>query len=262
MRTITRITIAMLVASALILASWARVEAQTTWELGLKGGVGFAKLSGSGLSDTEPFFADLGSGFTAQGSLTAGLGDMKTGFMGGGYVTAHVTPKFGIRLEALYASKGTKGDNSGSIGVYDATNVFQGNFDVSGTNTITINYFELPLLAVMYFPSSPTGSFEVFAGPSFAFKTSAKSKAELTLSGFGSSQTGTDTQDISNQVADTDVGGVLGVGYSHKTSNAILSVDLRWTQGFSKVDDSGGQDWKNQNLSLMVGVGFPIGGTK
>ena len=259
MRTITRYTIAMLVASALILASWARVEAQTTWELGFKGGVAFAKLSGSGLSDTQPFFADLGGGFSAQGSLTAGLGDMKPGFMGGGYATAHVTPQFGVRLEALYVSKGTKGDNSGSIGVYDATNTFLGSIDVSGTNTITINYIELPLLAVMNFSSSPTGSFEVFAGPAFAFKTSAKSKSELTLSAGGSSDTQTDTQDISDQVADTDVGGVLGVGYSHKTSNAILSVDLRWTQGFSKVDDSGGADWKNQNLSLMVGFGFPMG---
>lgn len=262
MRTTIRITIAVLAASALILASWARVEAQTSWELGLKGGVGFTKLSGSGLTDTEPFFADLGGGFTAQGSITSGLGDMRPGFMGGGYAVAHVTPNFGVRLEALYVSKGTKGDNSGSIGIYDASNVFQGAVDVSGTNTITINYFELPLLAVMYFPSGATGSFEVFAGPSFAFKTSAKSKAELTLSAGGSSQTGTDTQDISDQVADTDVGGVLGVGYSHKTSTAILSVDLRWTQGFSKVDDSGSQDWKNQNLSLMVGVGFPMGGTK
>lgn len=262
MRTFTRITIATLAVSALILAGWARVEAQTTWEAGLKGGVGFSKLSGSGLSDTEPFFADLGGGFTAQGSLTAGLGDMRAGFMGGGYLLAHVTPSFGVRLEALYASKGTKGDNSGSIGIYDALNVFQGAVDVSGTNTITLNYFELPLLAVMYFPSGPTGKFEVFAGPAFAFKTSGKSKSELTLSAGGSSDTESATEDISDQVADTDFGGVLGVGYSHKTSNAILSIDLRWTQGFSKVDDSGGADWKNQNLSLMVGVGFPMGGTK
>jgi hypothetical protein len=261
-RTITRITFATLAASALILASWARVEAQTAWEFGLKGGVAFAKLSGSGLSDTEPFFADLGGGFTAQGSLTAGLGDMRTGFMGGGYVTAHVTPQFGVRLEALYAVKGTKGDNSGSIAVYDASNVYQGSIDVSGKNTITINYFEVPLLAVMNFSASPTGSFEVFAGPAFAFKTSAKSKSELTLSANGSSDTQTDEQDISSDIADTDFGGVLGVGYSHKTTNAILSLDLRWTQGFSKVDDSGGADWKNQNLSLMVGVGFPMGGGK
>jgi Outer membrane protein beta-barrel domain len=261
-RMITRITLAALAALALIPASWARVEAQTTWELGVKGGVAFAKLSGSGLSDTQPFFADLGGGFTGQGSITSGLGDMRTGFMGGGYLIAHVTPQFGVRLEALYASKGTKGDNSGSIAVFDALNVYQGSIDVSGKNTITINYLELPLLAVAYFPSGATGAFEVFAGPAFAFKTSAESKSELTLSANGTSDTQTDTQDITDQVASTDVGGVLGVGYSHKTSSAILSFDVRWTQGFSKVDDTGGADWKNQNLSLMVGVGFPLGGTK
>ena len=30
------------------------------------------------------------------------------------------------------------------------------------------------------------------------------------------------------------LGGVLGIGYAHKTSSMILSVEARWTQGFSK----------------------------
>ncbi len=260
MRTITRVSAAWLAALALCAASSTRLEAQPWFELGLKGGVGFANLGGSDLQTPVSFFQDFGAEGYALGTFTSGLGDMKTDFVGGAYAVAHVNERFGIRLEALYARKGSKGHNSGTIAVFDSASNFVGSVDVSGKNTLTLSYLEVPLLAVAYFPAGPAGSFEVFAGPSLAFQNKAELKADVTLSANGYSETQAETIDIGKATASTDFGGVFGVGYSRRAAGMILSVEARWTQGFSRVDDASEMDWKNHALGLSLGIGFPLGG--
>jgi hypothetical protein len=249
------------VALAFGLASWTGVNAQTIFELGVKGGVGFAGLGGSGLSTTEPVSGSFNGGYFV-GSATADLNDMKTGFTGGAYAVARLNPRFGIRLEALFTSKGSKGNNTGAIDVYDNSNNFLGTATISGTNTLTLNYFEIPLLAVGYLPAGPSDDVEFFVGPSLGIRTKAESKSDVTLSAGGQSQTESQTTDLGSTAEGTDFGGVLGIGYSHRMSAVTISADARWTQGFSKVNNTGTVDWKNHLLGLVVGVGFPVGGKK
>jgi hypothetical protein len=261
-RAFIRITLIGLVVPALVGIPGSDASAQISFEAGLKGGAGFTSLGGTGLTQSNQYDIPLGNGDHGMISFTADLGDTKTGLVAGAYLTARFHPRFALRIEALSASRGSKGKNSGSIEIVDAANTPIGSAAVSGENIFTVEYFEIPLLAVARFPFRANGAFEVFAGPSFASRGSAKIEQTLTLTGDGESQSATDTQDLSDQIASTDLGGVAGVGYTHRAGVVIWSVDARWTQGFRKVDDSGVQDWMNRGLSLMVGLGAALGGAK
>ena len=239
--------------------SWSEGFAQPSFELGFKGGLELAKLSGSNLAATEPVMEDLGGGFTGVGAITSSVRDMKPGFLGGLYATLHVNDRFGVRLEALYAMKGGKGDNSGFIDVYDSSNNYVGTLSISGTNRLSLDYFEFPLLAVAALPAGPNSTFEIFAGPSFAFKSSAKIKEEVVASFQGQSQSQSQTADLGSSIKGTDVGGVLGAGMSFRFGTRVLFTEARWTPGFTKIDDTGsGPDWKNNAFGFSAGIGFPL----
>src|SRR5690349_3693131 len=169
-RTISRGGVAVVVAMAFLVTSWSEGLAGPSFELGFKGGLGLARLSGSNLESSEPINEDLGSGFTGVGVATSSVKDMKAGFVGGAYASLHVNQRFGVRLEALYAMKGGKGDNSGSIDIYDSSNSYVGTLAISGTNRLSLNYLEIPILGVVSFPAGTSSTFELFAGPSFAFR--------------------------------------------------------------------------------------------
>jgi hypothetical protein len=244
------------------LTSWSNASAQSWFELGVKGGLGLANISSQApLSGMSLIDEPLADGGYAQGTISTGLGDQKPGFVGGAYAMAHLDRHFGIRIEALYSNKGTTGKNSGAIDVYDATNTFVGTYDVTGKNTLTLAYLEIPILAVTCLPDGPHGEFEVFAGPALAFKNRAELKQEITLTYYGQSQSGSQTQDVGDNTADTDIGGVLGIGYSHRAGGVIVSGDVRWTQGFSQIDNAD-LGWKNHVFALSLGVGVPLGGSK
>jgi len=233
--------------------------AQPSVEIGIKGGLGLARLSGSNLEGSEPVNGDLGNGFTGVGQTSSSIKDMKTGFSGGAYATLRFSERFAMRLETLYSMKGGKGNNSGSIDIYDSSNNYVGTLAISGTNRMTLNYFEIPILGVVSFPSGPNSTFELFAGPSFALKTSAKLKQTITASFRGQSDTQTQTTDISNVTKSSDFGGVLGAGMSFKIGTPVLFTEARWTAGFSKIDDSGSNaDWKNSAFGISAGIGFPL----
>src|SRR5207237_9646654 len=142
------------------------------------------------------------------------------------------TERFGVSHAAIYTMKGAKGYTSGSIDTYDSSNNFVGTLDISGTNRLTLNYFEIPILGVASFPAGPNSVFELFAGPSFAFRSTAKIKEEVTLSYQGQSQTEVQTSDVRGSFKGTDLGGVLGAGMSFKIGAPVLFAEARWTAGF------------------------------
>lgn len=234
--------------------------AQRYFEVGLRAGVAFSRLSGSNLENTEVFTnEDLGGGFTGTGTISSGVADMKTGFQGGGYATLHVNERFAVRLEALYTMKGGKGDTSGSLDVFDSSNNFLGTLDIGGTNTLSLDYFEIPILAVVSFPAGASSTFEIFAGPGVAFMSSAKAKSKVTASFQGDTQTQSQSTDASDGFKGTDFVGVLGAGMSFQVGAQALFLEARWTPGFTEIDDTGtGQDWKNNGFAISAGVGFPL----
>ena len=220
---------------ALSLPVWTDACAQMTWELGIKAGVSAAKLSGD---DTKTEVTE-----DADNYYKSDISDMKIGFVGGGYATMHMNKKFGVRLEALYFQKGGKGTAEGAdLG-----------FAFTADETYTLDYFELPLLAVLSFPAGTSGTFDIFAGPAFAFNVTAKQKSEWT----GEGDSGTDEGDIEN-IKSSDIGGVLGVGFMFGMDSMNLFADARWEMGFSSIVDVADVDVKNNAFAFMIGVAFPL----
>jgi hypothetical protein len=226
MKLSARVITAAAVALLFLAPAWTGALAQPSWEFGLKAGVSATKLTGDAVKDIGYY------------------DHMKVGFVGGGYATMHMNTQFG-GLEALYFQKGGKGSLDG----VESGQTF------SADVTWTLDYFELPLLAVYSIPAGVSGSFDIFAGPALGFKVSSKSKEEWTAG----AESGTIEEDINN-VKSTDFGGVVGVGFTMGLSSVDLFADARWEWGFTKLDDSEAKaDVKNSAFGFMVGVGFPLG---
>ena len=264
MFTFPRSCVAVAATAVLCAASWAGASPQPYLELGVKGGLGLAKLGGDGVAASGDFDIDLIEGYPELGNGLIDLGgDLKPGFAGGAYATVHLNDRFGIRLEALYAMKGGQGDIDAQVDVYDQSFTYLGSYELTGKNTMKLSYFEIPLLGVFSFPAGAAGTFDVFAGPEIAFITSAKLKTELTMSVGGESETGSGTVDMSNEVKGTDFGGVLGAGLSYRLDQIVMFGEARWTYGFTNIPDTDEEvNVKNNSFGLMVGIGFPLGGSR
>ena len=234
MKMLSRALVLGMACLALSLPSWTDAVAQTSWEFGLKAGVSAAKLSGD---DTKYEFTVDSDNFE-KGEL----GDMKLGFVGGGYATMHLNKQFGLRLEALYIQKGGEGTVEGE----------DGGVPYTADWTATLDYFEIPLLAVFSIPAGTSGIFDIFAGPAVGFNVTAKEKYE--------SASGSEEADIED-VTGTDFGGVLGVGFTLALDSMNLFADARWEMGFTNIIDVEDADVKNNAFGFMIGVGFPLGGT-
>jgi hypothetical protein len=257
-----RIFVIAAVTGALCALVFGSVAAQVTWELGVKAGLGLAKLTGDDTKQTESGTIDLGDGFYGIGNFTQTFDETKTGFVGGVYATAQVNERFGVRIEGLYTQKGGTGKNSGEMDIYDPGDTFLGTAAFGGENTITLDYFEIPLLAVFSFPISPSATFDVFAGPALAFNTNAEGESEQSITFEGDTETISEKVDIKDDIEGTDFGGVLGAGVSFDLEKVVLFGEARWTYGFTKIDKSDDAwDIKNSAFGFIVGVGIPLAKT-
>jgi outer membrane protein with beta-barrel domain len=253
------VCVALAASVALWGVSWSNGFAAPSFELGVRGGLSLAHLTGSDLETSEPIDETDQNGFHIVGTVTSSLKDSRAGFTGGGYAMLHVNQQFGVRLEALFSPKGGKGDNSGTLTVFDSSNQPVGSVDVGGTNEIRLNYFEIPVLGVVSFPTGPRSTIEVFAGPSIGLRSKAEFKQEVTLSAQGGSITQSQTSDIGKETKSTDFAGVLGAGFSYRLGAHVLFAEARWTPGFSKIDDTGSNtDWKNSAFGVSAGVGLSL----
>ena len=230
-------SMALAVAGIVMCLAAGPVAAQTKWSGGIKGGVSLAKITGS-----TAFSGSVTDGVDTI-DLFGDIGDYRTGFAGGGFVTADVNEKFGIRAELLYAQKG----GAGKLNV---------NFNgiPAGTSDITfkLDYIEIPVLLVGTFPTQGSTRLSVFGGPTVAFNTSSKLKFET--------QGQSSEQDIGDSTESTDFGLAFGAGASFAASpRTRIVVDGRYTLGLSKFFTSG-EDNKNSAIQLMAGLSFPLGG--
>ena len=240
MKTPSRVLLLGLICLAISPPGWTDAQAQMTYELGLKAGASTTKLTGDDMKD-------YGYSDDADNFASGDISDMKLGFVGGGYATMHVNKQFGVRLEALYFQKGGKGTIEGE----------SEGFPFTADVTWKLDYFEIPLLAVVSFPAGPSGTFDIFAGPALAFNVSAKSTTEWTSDG----ESGTEEEDIED-IKSTEFSGVVGVGFTYALAKVNLFADARWEYGFTKLDESEFEaDAKNLGYGFMAGVGFPLGGT-
>jgi len=161
---------------------------------------------------------------------------MKTGFCGGAFLAWEISDWFTFQPEFLYSQRGA--DDS--------------NVDAS----ISLDYIEFPLLAMLTIPMEGRFTPNVFVGPSIAFNIGADASA------FGVSA------DIKEIISSTDVGIVVGAGVKvGDLGPGAITADIRYTIGLTNVldvdgySDVLGEDLsdasaKNNVFCFMVGYAF------
>lgn len=186
-----------LLASALVLGLALPAAAQPTF--GIRAGLNVADVSNT--------FEDIDSGeFGFQIDAQPRLG-----FVGGLFVELPLTPTFAVRPEVLYSQKGAKA-------VPDADGV-----DDEEDVTLSLDYIEVPVLARVAIPASPTLEIGLLAGPSFGFKLDeGLESGDIDL-----------TDGDEDFAASTDVGIAVG----GEIGSGPFFVDLRYTFGLSDVSD-------------------------
>ena len=146
--------------------------------------------------------------------------------------TMPIQDNFGLRLDGGYVQKGY-------------------GFEVFGIEgDANIDYIELSGFGVAnLIPAGSPASVYALAGPSVAFNTGC----EVTASNGDSESCGEEARGI-------DLGITGGIGANMSVSEQMtLSVELRYTLGLQSVDETGDEEFKNRDLILQVGIGFPIG---
>ena len=174
---------------------------------GVKGGLNLATLS---------FDPDAGADF-----------GFRPGVVLGGFVSIPMGPRLTIQPEGLFSQKG-------------------GNASEEGVDAwIRFDYLEVPVLVQYAVTSSSTNTFNVFAGPSLAFKLKARSGAEFGDDSFD--------EDISEETETFDFGIVFGAGVNF----GRFSVDGRYTFGLSNINkDTEEGKIKNRTLAFLAGYRF------
>ena len=158
-------------------------------------------------------------------SLGGDAGDdtgMKAGFCGGVFLAWAISDWVTLQPEILYSQKGAKIDDS--------------------DETVSLDYIEIPLLAMLTIPMEGRFTPNVFVGPSIAFNIKAEAA-------------GVDIKDGINTI---DIGIALGAGVKvGEIGPGAITADIRYTIGLMNVlDDSDDFSMKNNVLCFMVGYAF------
>jgi outer membrane scaffolding protein for murein synthesis (MipA/OmpV family) len=168
----------------------------------------------------------------SSGTITSnGMG------LGGVFVNIHMLGFFAIQPELLVHQKGA---------VHTENNI---------RDEIKINYFEVPVLFKLLIPIDAHVYPHLFAGPSFSYA-------------LNSSFTSTDTQS-GNQlsgnvggISKTDIGGVVGAGLDYETDHMFLTLDGRYGASFNPLGNAANLSLKNNNWTIMAGIGLRFGSSK
>lgn len=200
-----------------------RAAAQDGVQLGVKAGPAFMTGSGDGLIDE-------------------GLG-YRTGFLAGGLLRLDLG-RVALQPELLYIRKGW-------------TVTFQD--DVS--TTVTLDYIELPVLAVAKLPTWGRLTPHLQAGPMLGLSVNTSAEVE------GSDAPPEESvQDPGDTLQDAEVGVALGAGTDIALGTRALSLDLRYELSLASINDRSitGPDGeagdppfiRNQGFVLTVGFLF------
>ncbi|MDE3258701.1 MAG: porin family protein [Gemmatimonadota bacterium] len=159
----------------------------------------------------------------------------RTGLALGASVGIPIQDNLSLRLDGGYVQKGLhgKGDAAG-------LDINSDYIEFSGLGVVDLS--KSGGSAVAYFFAGPSMAFLASCGPSDRFEHGESSAS---------------CREGSRSI---DFGITGGTGADMAVSEQMtLAVDLRYTLGLLSIDETGGDDVKNRNLILQVGVGFPIG---
>ncbi|MEJ2151474.1 MAG: porin family protein [Gemmatimonadota bacterium] len=173
--------------------------------------------------------------------------DMRTDFVGGGFVSFPIGESFAIQPEVLYARKGAKIDD----------------FDEDAELEAKLDYIEIPVLLVARLTDQNSAARPiVYAGPAVSFEVNCE--LEGTVEAVSASA---DCDRLSEVGADenietkgTDFGLVFGGGVEFDAGSAVIIIEGRYNVGLVDINDATEDDEiKNRAFSFMAGIGFPIG---
>lgn len=191
---------------------------------GLEAGVNVASLA----YDEELTFWDTSSRMT---------------FVGGATVQFPLSERFGLKTGVRYVQKGN------DVEFIPLPNVFL----LGGGFHVMQNYLTVPLwLEVRPMPMGMT----FLAGPEVGFLLSARQKAESIIDfGNGPERIGL-TEDIRDQLEDTDLAMVVGMGVEFPLGTQTGALNVRYSHGLVGVakEDAWFSDWKTRGLETTFGL--------
>jgi len=158
----------------------------------------------------------------------AGSNDFKPGFVGGMFVTYSIINTFGVTTKFLFNQKGAG---------FPSQDMRQ-----------TLNYFEVPVIGRFFLNKEGQVRPNIVFGPSFAFLTGAKNKAEN-----GSVE---NIESYKNTFNTFDFGLTGGMGVNIRIQNeTYLVLDGRYTHGVSDISKDD-RDINNNAFAFTAGVSF------
>ena len=170
--------------------------------------------------------------------------EWKTGLTAGCFLNYAMSDNFSLQPELLFTQKGF----GGSL------------LDEIVELSVSLDYFEIPVLAKYAFSAGKKFRPTLFAGPSFAYCFG--SELEISTWIFSGAV------DFSSVTHVTDFGMVLGGGFDYETSQGTIVFDARFTYNFTNVIISGDfeingdtetieeDDFNNYGLSFTAGYAF------
>lgn len=188
--------------------------------------------------------------FGIKGGLT--LGNIKTvpdnfmgykwqnkrGLAGGIFMEVGLPGPFSIQPEVLYVQKGARVS-----------------FTVEGIDAemkVNVDYIEIPLLLKVKLIPGGLLSPSVYAGPYVGFMR----KAEAVISALGYSE----TEDIKDQLKDTDYGITFGLGLSQSLGVVRVTLDARYDFGIPNImkiiTEDGPESVKTRTWLFLAGISF------
>ena len=252
-------------------------SAQPGIEFGIKGGLGMATQSteNTGLVSTTrspigDFFdtLDYDDDYAARSITTPQIS---------AFVTIPLSSVFSIQSELSLVRKGVKVEGSG---IYQYPGGGSESHGIS--QTISMSYIEIPVLAKIRIPAWEGVRPSIFAGPAIALNISGQNNYAATYSAIQNGDTVlvirySESRGINN-LKNIDAGLVLGTDLWISTGSSGIVLDIRYCWGTSEVfedvydynDVSPGEypvahfgtgkasDAKNRTLSITIGFSFPV----
>jgi hypothetical protein len=210
MKLMKKICALLLVGSALLAAPKAsRAEVKN---LGIKAGMSITNVFGGSIFEQK----------------------FRTGFCGGLFLTYGITSVFSIQPEVLFVMKGSK--HGGGIG------------PASYTETLSLEYAEIPVLARFRLPLAKSFGVYLFTGPAPAFSIRQRVYTKL--------QSGDTEEEALDNVKGFDLGFVAGAGFEFPVNGGTVILDLRYTFGLTSISRGAGDEIRNGAACLMVGFEF------
>ena len=208
-------------------------------QFGIRGGLALSTWTGNDKS------LPLSAITSSSGSGTIDP-TTRTGFAGG--ISDKISLLLGLSIEpgVYYVQAGS---------VYEIPNTpmsYMGyTVALSGKATQKIDYIQIPVVIKYSFPT-PIVSPYLEGGIAYNVLLSAKTKAEITVSFGGASQTSSNETDVKDSFNKSDVSIVLGAG----AEISIIDVNARLVLGQTTLDKNSQAKVYNRTILLTAGLRF------